>query len=213
MPLHPLLLSVQVALSATALVLVVGIGLALLISRARFPGKPLLEAAVALPLVLPPTVVGYALLWLLGRGGILGSLDLVFTWGAAVIASSVVALPLMVWSAEAAISAVDRDLEDAARTMGSSEWRIIALVTLPLASRGIAAGVILAFARSLGEFGATLMVAGNIPGRTQTVPLAIYSAVLSNDSQQATAWVVLMTAAGFAVVLMANRLRRILGGV
>lgn len=212
MPFHPLVLSVQVAIAATAIVLVVGIGLALLISRARFPGKPIVEAVIALPLVLPPTVVGYSLLWLLGRGGPLGGLDLVFTWGSAVIASSVVALPLMVWSAEAAISAVDRDLEDAARTLGWSEWGILSRVTLPLASRGVVAGAILAFARSLGEFGATLMVAGNIPGRTQTVPLAIYSAVLSNDSDQAASWVLLMTITGLAVVLLANRLRRILGG-
>lgn len=211
MPWHPLLLSLQVASLATALVLVVGLGLALLLARTRFPGQTAVDTLVNLPLVLPPSVLGYYLLFMLGKGSPtkewLG-LDILFTWLAAVVASATVALPLMVRTSRAALESVDPDLEKAARTLGAPEWRIIAEVTLPLAARGIVAGLVLAFARALGEFGATLMVAGNIPGRTQTAPLAIYSLVQSNRLGEANALVLLMTAISFAILWGVNRWQR-----
>jgi molybdate transport system permease protein len=173
-------LSLQVAIVATALNALVGIPIAYLLARRRFWGKGLLDLLVTLPLVLPPTVVGYYLIVLLGRRGVLGAplynltgWTVAFTWYAAVIASTVMALPLLVRTARAAIDSVDRDLERAAYTLGRSELRTTLEVTLPLARNGILAGLVLAFARALGEFGATLMLAGNIPGRTATVPLSI----------------------------------------
>ena len=206
----PLLLSLQVAVFATALSAVAGLALALWLARSDFRGKSLVETVVSLPLILPPSVVGYYLLLLLGRSGplyVLG-LRLVFTWLAAVIASAVVALPLMVQSSRAAIAAVDPLLEKAAGTLGAPPWKVIWDVTLPLSRRGILAGVVLAFARSLGEFGATLMVAGNIPGRTQTLPLAIYDLVQANQMPQANGAVLLMTAIAFGLLFAVNRLER-----
>ncbi|MFQ6058501.1 MAG: molybdate ABC transporter permease subunit [Anaerolineae bacterium] len=208
MNLHPLYLSLQVAAVATAIVFVIGLALALLFARRDFPGKSALETVVSLPLILPPSVVGYYLLLLLGRRGPLVrffSVHIVFTWLAAVVASSVVALPLMVRASQAAIESVDPNVERAARTLGSPEWQVILDVTLPLARRGILAGLILAFARSLGEFGATLMVAGNIPGRTQTMPLAIYAAVQTNKMAEANLLVLIMTLVSFAVLWAVNR--------
>ena len=206
----PLLLSLQVAVFATALAAVAGLALALWLARSDFRGKSLVETVVSLPLILPPSVVGYYLLLLLGRSGplyVLG-LRLVFTWLAAVIASAVVALPLMVQSSRAAIAAVDPLLEKAAGTLGAPPWKVIWDVTLPLSRRGILAGVVLAFARSLGEFGATLMVAGNIPGRTQTLPLAIYDLVQANQMPQANGAVLLMTAIAFGLLFAVNRLEK-----
>jgi molybdate transport system permease protein len=207
-PLAPFLLSLQVTAVATGLMLVIGLPLALLLARRRFPGVTLVETAVNLPLVLPPTVVGYYLLLLLGRGGPVAEWlgwRLLFTWGAAVIASAVVGLPLLVQSARAAIAGVDPALENAARTLGSSEAAVIWRVTLPLARRGILAGVVLAAARALGEFGATLMVAGNIPDRTQTLPLAIYDAVQNRQYAQANWMVLVMTALAFVSLWAVRR--------
>lgn len=207
---QPLLLSLRVAMLATALVTLVGLALGLWLARSNFYGKSVVETLISLPLILPPSVVGYFLLVFLGRSGplfVLG-LRIVFTWPAAVVASAVVALPLMVQSSRAAIAAVDPTLEKAAGTLGSPPWKVAWDVTLPLARRGILAGVVLAFARSLGEFGATLMVAGNIPGRTQTLPLAIYDLVQANRVQQANAAVLLMTAVAFGLLLAVNRLER-----
>ncbi len=205
---HPLVLSLQVASLATVVVLVVGLGLALLLARARFPGRSVVDALVNLPLVLPPSVLGFYLLFVLGRGGpvrdLLG-INILFTWMAAVIASATVALPLMVRTSKAAIESVDPNLEKAARTLGVPEWRVIKEVTVPLASRGIVAGLVLAFARALGEFGATLMVAGNIPGRTQTAPLAIYDLVQSNRIREANVLVLIMTVVSFVVLLGVGR--------
>jgi molybdate transport system permease protein len=210
MPWDPLLLSLQVAVFATALVAGVGLALALWLARSDFRGKSLVETIVSLPLILPPSVVGFYLLLFLGRAGplyLLG-LRLVFTWSAAVIASAVVALPLMVQSSRAAIAAVDPMLEKAAGTLGAPPWKVIWDVTLPLSRRGILAGTVLAFARSLGEFGATLMVAGNIPGRTQTLPLAIYDLVEANRLAEANSAVLLMTAVAFGLLLAVNRLEK-----
>lgn len=207
---HPLLLSLQVTALAALVILVVGLGLALWLARTRFPGKSLVETAINLPLVLPPSVVGYYLLLFLGRNGPLVSwfnLNILFTWPAAVVAAVVVALPLMVQTSRAAIETVDPVLENAARTLGSTEWEVIFDVTLPLARRGVLAGLILGFARALGEFGATLMVAGNIPGRTQTVPLAIYDAVQANRAGEATLMVLLMTGISFTSLWMVQRLQ------
>ena len=207
---EPLFLSLRVATLATTLVSLVGLALALWLARSNFWGKSVAETLISLPLILPPSVVGYYLLLFLGRSGPLYVLGLrvVFTWPAAVMASAVVALPLMVQSSRAAIAAIDPTLEKAAGTLGSPPWKVVWDVTLPLARRGILAGVVLAFARSLGEFGATLMVAGNIPGRTQTLPLAIYDLVQANRMAQANGAVLLMTVVAFGLLFAVNRLEQ-----
>jgi molybdate transport system permease protein len=206
-------LSVQVAVAATALNALVGIPIAYLLARRRFWGKGLVDLVVTLPLVLPPTVVGYYLIVLLGRRGLLGAplydltgFTVAFTWYAAVIAATVMALPLLVRTARAAIESVDHDLERAAYTLGRSEWRTALEVTLPLARNGILAGLVLAFARALGEFGATLMLAGNVPGRTATVPLSIYTAVQTGESAEALGLVALLTLLSCLVLVVAGRL-------
>jgi molybdate transport system permease protein len=208
-----LTLSIRVAVLATVVNAVVGIPLAYALARRRFRGKAVLDLLVTLPLVLPPTVTGYYLIVLLGRRGWLGAplyqatgWTVAFTWYAAVIAATVMALPLLVRTARAAIESVDRDLEKAAYTLGRSEWRTALEVTLPLARNGILAGLVLAFARALGEFGATLMLAGNIPGRTTTVPLAIYTAVQTGESGAALALVGILTALSCVVLIAAGRL-------
>ena len=208
---HSVTLSLQVTAVATLLLFVIGLALAYLLARRRVPGQIVLETLINLPLVLPPSVIGYYLLLALGRGSPLFEwldIRLVFTWKAAVIASTVVGLPLMVQTARAAIASVDPALEQAARTLGSSELEILWRVTLPLARRGIIAGLILGSARALGEFGATLMVAGNIPDQTQTLPLAIYDAVQSRQYQLAGQMVLIMTALGFAGLWWARRLEQ-----
>jgi molybdate transport system permease protein len=206
-------LSVKVATAATLLNALLGIPLAYLLARRRFWGRGLVDLLVTLPLILPPTVTGYYLIVLLGRRGVLGaplyevtSWSIAFTWYAAVVAATVMALPLLVRTARAAIESVDHDLECAAYTLGRSEWRTALEVTLPLARNGLIAGLVLAFARALGEFGATLMLAGNIPGKTATVPLAIYTAVQTGETGEALALVGLLTVLSCAVLLVAGRL-------
>ena len=208
-----LALSLRVAVLATALNALVGVPLAYALARHRFRGRALVDLLVTLPLVLPPTVTGYYLIVLLGRRGWLGAplysltgWTVAFTWYAAVIAATVMALPLLVRTARAAIEAVDRDLEKAAYTLGRSEWRTALEVTLPLARKGIVAGLVLAFARALGEFGATLMLAGNIPGKTQTVPLAIYTAVSTGEQGAALVLVAILTGLSCVVLVAASRL-------
>jgi molybdate transport system permease protein len=208
---RPLVLSLQVTAVATLLILVLGLGLAWLLARRRFPGQTMVETLITLPLVLPPSVVGYYLLLALGRGSPLVEwlgLRLLFTWPAAVLASAVVGLPLMVQAARAAIASVDPALENAARTLGSSEPEIFWRVTLPLARRGILAGLVLGATRALGEFGATLMIAGNIPGRTQTLPLAIYDAVQNQQYGLANQMVLLMTTLGFLSLWWVRRMEQ-----
>jgi molybdate transport system permease protein len=208
---HPFVLSLQVTATATVWLFVVGLALALVLARHRLPGQIVLETVINLPLVLPPSVIGYYLLLVLGRGSPLFewlNIRLLFTWPAAAVASAVVGLPLMVQTARAAISNVDPMLEQAARTLGSSEIEVLWRVTLPLARRGILAGLILGSARALGEFGATLMVAGNIPDRTQTLPLAIYDAVQSRRYDQANLMVLAMTGLAFAGLWWARRLEQ-----
>jgi molybdate transport system permease protein len=205
-------LSIRVACLATLLDAALGIPLAYLLAHKRFPGRMLVDLLVTLPLVLPPTVTGYYLIVLLGRRGWLGGpmyaltgWSVTFTWYAAVIAATVMAFPLLVRTARAAIESVDRDLVRAAFTLGRSEWQTALEVTLPLARNGILAGVVLAFARALGEFGATLMLAGNIPGRTTTVPLAIYTAVQTGERGEAFVLVAVLTLVSCAVIWLATR--------
>ncbi|HJP95417.1 MAG TPA: molybdate ABC transporter permease subunit [Pyrinomonadaceae bacterium] len=206
-----LMLSLRVTVVATIILFVVGLIAGVLLARFRVRGQIVIETIIFLPLVLPPSVIGYFLLLTLGRGSPIVEwfhVNLLFTWEAAAIASAVVGLPLMVQSARAAIASVDHVLENAARTLGSSELEILWRVTLPLARRGIIAGLILGGARALGEFGATLMVAGNIPGETQTLPLAIYDAVQSRRYEQAQMMVVVMTAVAFVGLWCVRQLER-----
>ena len=208
---QPAVLSLGITASASALILAIGLVLGLLLARRRFPGQILVEVLLTLPLVLPPSVVGYCLLRLLGRGSPLFDalgLRILFTPAAAVVAATVVGLPLMVQSAQAAIAGVDPLLENAARTLGSGELAVFRRVTLPLARRGLLAGWALGTARALGEFGATFMVAGNIPGRTQTLPLAIYDAVQNRRNDAATQMVLLITAVSFLALYLIRRLER-----
>jgi molybdate transport system permease protein len=212
---EPLRLSILVALCSTVLVGIAGTALAYVFARKRFPGRGALDLLVTLPLVLPPTVTGYYLIVLFGRRGLLGGplydatgWSVTFTWVACVIAATVMALPLMVKTSQAAIASVEREYEDAARTLGKSEWQVALRITLPLARRGILAGLVLAFARALGEFGATLMLAGNIPGRTTTMPLAIYTAVATGEEAAARVLVLLLTAVSALVLVAAGRLTR-----
>ena len=203
-------MSLRVASVATLLVVAVGMPLAFLLARKRFPGKSLFAGILILPLVLPPTVMGFYLLQLLGRRSVLGhwleqslGITLVFHWSGAVVASAVAAFPLFLLPARGAFEAIDPALEDVARLLGRNELSVFYSVTLPLARRGLAAGVVLAFARALGDFGATLMVAGNIPGLTQTAALAIYNAVQENDTQRAgwlTLWISLVSILALVVV-------------
>jgi molybdate transport system permease protein len=206
-----LTLSLQVTAVATAVLFVVGLALGVLLARFRIPGQIVLETLIFLPLVLPPSVIGYFLLLALGRGSPIFEwfqLRILFTWQSAAIASAIVGLPLMVQSARAAIASVDQVLENAARTLGSSELEVLWRVTLPLARRGVIAGLILGGARALGEFGATLMVAGNIPGQTQTLPLAIYDAVQARQYDQARMMVIVMTAVAFVGLWCVRRLEQ-----
>jgi molybdate transport system permease protein len=208
--LTPLLLTLKVAFLATLFSFLAGVFFARLLSRFSFPGKEWLDAVLTLPLVLPPTVLGYYLIVLLGRKGWLGQflwesfgISLMFTWQGAVVASAVVSFPLVFKSARASFEAVDHNLEKAARTLGSSELGVFLRVSLPLAWRGILAGAMLAFARATGEFGATLMIAGNLPGKTQTLSLAVYDAVQAGKDNLATT-LVLITSIVCVLVLVSS---------
>lgn len=215
--LGPLWLSVKVATLATVLVVSAGVPLAYLLARGRFPGKGLLAGLLMLPLVLPPTVLGYYLLQVLSRRAWLGGwleqtlgIVIVFHWSGAVVASAVAAFPLFLLPARGAIEGVDPGLEDVARMLGRRESSVFLSVTLPLAWRGLAAGAVLAFVRALGDFGATMMVAGNMPGRTQTAALAIYSAVEGDDPARAarlSACVSLVSVVALWVVQRSSPLR------
>ena len=205
-------LAVSVATLAVALA---GTALAFLLARREFRGKEALDSLVTLPMVLPPTVTGYYLILLLGRRGLLGKYlfaitgwTVAFTWQAAAIAAGVMALPLMVKSARAALESIDRRYELVSFSLGKSELETFFRITLPLASRGILAGVVLSFARALGEFGATLMLAGNIRGKTQTMPLAIYEAFISGEDQKAQTMAVILTLTSIAVIYLTNVLSR-----
>lgn len=209
----PLWLSLRVATLATLLSAVIGLYVAYWLAHREFKGRDVLDAAVTLPLVLPPTVLGYYLLVLLGRESFIGRIyesifdsPLVFTWQAAVIAAFVHSAPLLIKSSRAALESVDASYEQAARNLGAPEWKIFLRVTLPLARRSILAAAALAFARSLGDFGVTIMIAGNIPGRTQTVATAIYDAVEAGNGSVARTLVVVVSLTAIAILTVANRL-------
>lgn len=205
-------LSLQVASVATAFIVIIGITVAYFLARRDCRGKELIDILFTLPLVLPPTVTGYYLIILFGRNGAIGKLvyeltgwTIMFTWYAAVLASFVVALPLMIKTTRAAIESVDKDLINASYTLGHSELETTLKVILPLAKRGIVAGAVLSFARAMGEFGATLMLAGNLPGKTDTMPIAIYSLTGSGEWSKAHGMVILLTFISGAFLYLANR--------
>jgi molybdate transport system permease protein len=211
----PLLLTLKVAGWATFGATVAGVLVAFALARLRFPGREVLDAMMTLPMVMPPTVLGYYLLVLVGRRGPIGAwlestfgISLVFTWQGAAIAAAVVAFPLVYKAARAAFEGVERQYEQAARILGKSETAVFLQVTLPLAWRGILAGMMLAFARAMGEFGATLMVAGSLPGKTQTLSIAVYEAVQAGRDDVANFLVIVTSAICIAVLLASGRLLR-----
>lgn len=206
-------LSLKVALWATLIDLVLGVAFGYLLARGRFPGRDVLDALLTLPMVMPPTVLGYYLLVLIGRNGPIGhwlqqnfGINLIFTWQGAVIAAAAVAFPLVLKGARSAFEAVDLQLEQAARVLGVPPFAVFLRVSLPLAWRGVLAGTLLAFARSMGEFGATLMVAGSIPGKTQTLSIAVYEAVQAGQDDTANLLVLITSVACIIVLVAANRL-------
>jgi molybdate transport system permease protein len=204
-------LSLQVATVATFFVVMVGVCVAYLLASRNFRGKEMVDMLFTLPLVLPPTVTGYYLIVIFGRNGLVGKMiyewtgfTIMFTWYAAAFASFVVALPLMIKTTRASIESVDRNLINASYTLGHGEWVTAFKVILPLAKKGIIAGAVLSFARAMGEFGATLMLAGNIPGKTDTMPLAIYSLAGSGEWTQAHTMVILLTIMAGVFLYFAN---------
>ena len=204
--------TVLMAAVATALVLPPAVAMGWLLARRQFPGKALLETIVSLPLVLPPVASGLLLLWLFGRRSPVGQaldavgIDVIFTWKAVVIAMMVISFPLVTRSVRAGIEQVDRRYEQIAATLGAGTFRIIRTITLPLASRGIAAGAVLGFSRALGEFGATIMVAGAIPGRTRTIAVGIYSLVETGREDAAWSLVLIAAVLAFTAIFISNRL-------
>lgn len=211
--LQPLFLTLQVALLATLIAGALGIAAGHWMARHRFAGQNVLDAVLVLPMVLPPTVLGYYLIVLIGRNGVIGvwlerlfGIRLLFTWQGAVVAAAVVAFPLIYKAARAAFEDIDVRFQQAARTLGASEWELFWRVSLPLATRGIAAGLALTFARAMGEFGATLMVAGNLPGRTQTLSVAVYSAVQAGDDPLAFSLTLVISVLCIVLLVIAGRL-------
>lgn len=211
----PLWLSLEVATIATLLSAIAGLWLAWLLANRNFPGKDVVDAVTALPLALPPTVLGYYLLTVIGRTGFIGRAwegltgsPLVFTAKAAVIAAMLHAIPLLIKSTRAALESVDHDFERAGRSLGASEWRIFWQVSLPLAKRPVAAATALAFARCMGDFGATLMIAGDIPGRTQTAAIAVFNAVESGNTEAARWMVLAISVITILLVFLSNKLER-----
>ena len=208
---QPVWLSIKVALSSLVFVVIFGVSSAYAMRKWEFSGKAAVEALFSLPLVMPPVVTGFLLLILIGKNGPIGRFlaetfhaQIIFTPYAAIIAGTVVSFPLMYQSTKAAFQSIDTKLEDAARTLGANEWRVFWTVTLPLAWHGLLSGIVLSFARALGEFGATIMVAGNIPGKTQTLPLAIYFAAESNDMTQAGLYVLIISLITFSMIFGVN---------
>jgi molybdate transport system permease protein len=208
-------LSLQVALVATIFIVIAGTAIAYMLTRKEFKGRELLDVLFTLPLVLPPTVTGYYLIVIFGRNGMIGKpiyewtgFTIMFTWHAAALASFVVALPLMIKTARASIESVDRNFVNAAYTLGRGEFETALKVILPLAKKGIVAGAVLSFARAMGEFGATLMLAGNIPGKTDTMPLAIYSLASGGEWTNAQTMVILLTVMSGVFLYLANTFSR-----
>ncbi len=211
--LTPLWLTLKVALLATLLAGSAGVALGWWMARRRFPGHAWVDAALVLPMVLPPTVLGYYLIVLVGRNGVIGQwldrwfgITLLFTWQGAVLAAAVVSLPLIYKAARAAFEETDGRFSQAARTLGAGVWEVFWRISLPLALRGIGAGLALSFARAMGEFGATLMIAGNLPGRTQTLSVAVYAAVQAGDDRLALTLTLVISAVCLVLLVLANRL-------
>ncbi|HZF84358.1 MAG TPA: molybdate ABC transporter permease subunit [Burkholderiaceae bacterium] len=209
----PLWLTLKVALLATLFAGAAGIALGWWMARRRFPGHAVADAVLVLPMVLPPTVLGYYLIVLVGRNGVIGQwlerwfgITLLFTWQGAVLAAAVVSLPLIYKAARAAFEETDGRFAQAARTLGAGEWEVFWRISLPLALRGIGAGLALTFARAMGEFGATLMIAGNLPGRTQTLSVAVYAAVQAGDDRLALTLTLVISAVCIVLLVLANRL-------
>ncbi|MCX5880800.1 MAG: molybdate ABC transporter permease subunit, partial [Deltaproteobacteria bacterium] len=205
-------LSLQVAVTATMLMVLCGIPISYFLARTKFRGMEVIDMLLTLPLVLPPTVTGYYLIILFGRSGYIGKLlyqwtgwSIMFTWYAAALAAFVVAIPLLIKTARSAIESVDKNIIQASFALGLSEFQTAAYIVLPLARKGILAGVILSFARALGEFGATLMIAGNIPGKTNTMPLAIYASAGSGDWSKANMMVIALTVLSGIALYLANK--------
>lgn len=212
---YPVFLTLKVALASSTLTLFIGMLLAFTLARKQFYGRGIAEAIIMQPLVIPPTVLGYYILTVIGRSGFIGralednlGITLVFTWKAAVVAAVIASLPLFINPARAAIEGVDRNLENAARLLGKSEIEVFYTITLPLAWRGILAGIIMSFARSMGEFGATLMVAGSIPFKTQTAAIAIYDAVQGRNFELANKLVITMTFFSVVLLIIVNRITK-----
>jgi len=204
----PILLSLKIALVSGMIVIVLGTLLGRVLSRSKFIGKPIVETILMLPMVLPPTVIGFFLIIIFGKNNFLGQAiewlfqqPIIFTWWAAVIAATIVAFPLMYQSAKSGFQGIDREIEEAARVDGANEWNIFFFISIPLASRSLISGSILSLARALGEFGATFMFAGNIPGKTQTLPTAIYIAMDSGNMKMAWLWVISIVLISFIMLL------------
>lgn len=209
----PLWLTLKVALLATLFAGAAGIALGWWMARRRFPGQSVLDSVLLLPMVLPPTVLGYYLIVLVGRNGLIGhwlerwfGITLLFTWQGAVLAAAVVSLPLIYKAARAAFEETDGRFAQAARTLGAGEWEVFLRISLPLALRGIGAGLALSFARAMGEFGATLMIAGNLPGRTQTLSVAVYAAVQAGDDRLALSLTLVISVVCVVLLVLASRL-------
>ncbi len=209
----PLMLTLKIASISTVFVTVLGILIAYVLAKREFTGRWLADALITLPIVLPPTVTGYILVLLLGKNGVFGSIfskitgsGILFTWQAAAIAAFVVSLPMMIKTATSAIGAVDRNVEEASSILGRSELETALFITLPLAKKGIIAGCILSFARAVGEFGATLMVAGNIPGKTSTMPLSIYGAYQSGNNELANLLVLVLVVISLITIAATSKL-------
>ncbi|MFJ7953740.1 molybdate ABC transporter permease subunit [Lysinibacillus sp. NPDC096418] len=210
----PLKLSIEIAIVAGIIVIVAGTLFGKWMAKRDFKGKLILETALLLPMVLPPTVIGFLLIIIFGKNSIFGELiiwlfdqPVMFTWWAAVIAATVVAFPLMYQSAKTGFEAVDEDIENAARVDGANEWQVFFFISIPLALKALVSGGILSFTRALGEFGATLMFAGNLPGKTQTMPLAIYMAIDSGKMSLAWSWVICMIAISFLMLLIVHLMK------
>jgi molybdate transport system permease protein len=209
----PLLLTLKIATISTLFVAVVGLLIAYVLAKREFSGKWLADVLFTLPMILPPTVTGYILVLLLGKNGVLGSIFLtitgsgiLFTWQAAAIAAFVVSLPLMVKTASSSIGGVDRSVEEAACILGRNELETALFITLPLAKKGVIAGCVLSFSRAVGEFGATLMVAGNIQGKTSTMPLSIYGAYQSGNSELVNLLVLVLIAISLITIAATSKL-------
>lgn len=206
----PLIISLKTAFLTTFITFVIGIIASYFMSNYKGKYKGLIDGLFTLPLVLPPTVVGFFLLLVVGKNGVVGKfllqfdITIIFSWWATVISATVVAFPMMYRTSRAAFEQIDVNMISAARTLGLSEWKIFYKIAIPLAWPGIIAGIVLSFARALGEFGATLMIAGNIPGRTQTMPVAIFFAVEGGDMTKAIMWVLIITFISICMILILN---------